>query len=1024
MNHRFAQRFFWIFCLLCSLHTAHTQDVEYDIKVYSYAEGLPHRNVFDLLQDESGYLWMATLQGVVRFDGYDFYRVPQAGSSISKLALDGNRLYSAGLDSIVQLDLRDGSFKVLRLKDGEYVRRQSTRPLQMIAANGRVYVVVQEELSGQVRLLRVESDGSRTDLRSLASQAIQRPFVLADGQLWFAEQAGQLLAIDLDSGEITASEELITADGPINVRLVDLKASPKKLWALSEDGKIYSKRYGEKTWNAMRRRLPVSKRYRGWQCLELGPRGEIFVGGRGELWQYAPYQDVWIPVDPLVRKFLRNNATYTRLLYDASGTLWAATDFGAVRINRKRRFFEHYLSGGLEMCSNFFCSIRGMTEDSSGHIYISYYNAIHKLNPKTDELEPLFPSGDFFNAPFGLRYHDGHLYTGNGLKIRLSDRKVESLFGASDDEGEGSVVLMDDGHVWFGKRDRLHWHDPETGETQRYIGSEDGLAGVDIGEVETLMADYEVLWIGTKESGLYELNIANDRIRHWSAAELPSGRVTAIYRAGGTLWAGTGAGLAKIDLANGRVKTYTAEQGLSNNFINGILPEGDSMLWLSTDYGLSRFSAANQTFDKFVEEDGISANEFNRSSYLKSSDGRMYFGGLDGVNAFYPSQELVDFMHQQGEVPLNLTQLSYIDGTNDSVHQMRFNEIENMSELDLGYQNRQFTFDVSLADYREPQDNRYSYWIENLTNDWSEEAPEHTLRVPDLPPGEYTLHVRARSGQGDWVSDSIDLPIRIRQPYYQNFWFWVITLGIVSLGFVMLYRYRAKTAELRQKELEREVAQRTAELGQEKAKADQLLLNILPAQTAEELKQTGKASAKRHEQVTIVFSDFVGFTAISNQLEPEELVKELDHCFRTFDKIVAQYDLEKIKTIGDAYLFVGGLNSDAQTGAVDSLKAARDIQMFLKSYAKECQANNRPVFRARLGIHTGPLVTGVVGTNKFAYDIWGKSVNIASRMESNGQVDSIVVSEATQRLVGTQFDCRPFGLYEEHGKQVEMYLVE
>ncbi|MEM6878539.1 MAG: adenylate/guanylate cyclase domain-containing protein, partial [Bacteroidota bacterium] len=124
-----------------------------------------------------------------------------------------------------------------------------------------------------------------------------------------------------------------------------------------------------------------------------------------------------------------------------------------------------------------------------------------------------------------------------------------------------------------------------------------------------------------------------------------------------------------------------------------------------------------------------------------------------------------------------------------------------------------------------------------------------------------------------------------------------------------------------------------------------------------------------------------------------------------------------------AYLFVGGLDGDPKQGAVDSLKAARDIQTFLRSYAEECQEAGRPVFRARLGIHTGPLVTGVVGTNKFAYDIWGKSVNIASRMESNGQVDDIVISEATRDLVGNQFDCRPFGTYEEHGKSVDMFLV-
>ncbi|MEO0626855.1 MAG: adenylate/guanylate cyclase domain-containing protein, partial [Bacteroidota bacterium] len=979
---------------MSSLQAICAQDAEYDIKVYGYAEGLPHRNVFDLLQDESGYLWMATLEGVVRFDGYDFLRVPQAGNSISRLALNDDQLYCAGLDSIVRLNLVDGQTEILRLKDGAYMRRQSTRPLQMVALDRWVFVVAQEELSGQVQLLRLGEDGSRVQMRSLVGQSLQRPFAISEDSLWFAEQAGRLLNISLESGTIISTEELQTSSGPISQRLVDIKAGEQNLWALSEDGRIYSRPYGNSLWKVMAKRPGVPRNYRGWQCLELGPRGDLYVGGRGELWQFDHYRNEWLAIDPQIRTVLRNNATYRKLLLDASGALWAATDFGTVRINRNRQFFAHYLTGGSELCSNFFCSIRGMAEDEEGNIYISYYNAIHKLNPETDELEPLFPAGNFFNAPFGLLYNDGYLYTGNGLKIRLSDRSVVSLFGAADDEGEGSVALMDDGKVWFGKRNRIHWHDPATNETQRYVGEETGWSGQDVEEIACLMPDYDVLWVGTKRNGLYEINMANNRSRHWSETELPSATVNAIYRQGGLVWAATAAGLARIDLSDGGVKTFTTIQGLPHNYLNGILPEGDSVLWLSTDFGLSRFDPSTQTFDNFVEDDGLSANEFNRASYLKASDGKLYFGGLDGVNAFYPTQELIEFMNEQGEVPLNLTHLSYIDGTNDSVHNLQFDQIETLSELDLGYQNRQFTFDVSLADYREPQDNRYSYWIENLTTSWSEPAPEHSLRVPDLPPGEYRLHVRARSGQGNWVEDVIDLPIRIRQPYYQNFLFWVIALGVVSLGFVLLYRFRAQAAIRRQRELEREVAQRTSELGLEKQKTDQLLLNILPAQTAEELKQTGKARARRYEQVTIVFSDFVGFTAISNGLEPEELVKELDFCFRTFDEIVAQYKLEKIKTIGDAYLFVGGLDGDPKQGAVDSLKAARDIQTFLRSYAEECQEAGRPVFRARLGIHTGPLVTGVVGTNKFAYDIWGKSVNIASRMESNGQVDDIVISEA------------------------------
>lgn len=1012
------------------------QNLETSFKVYDYDDGLPHRNVFDLLQDESGYIWMSTVEGVVRFDGYDFFKVAQAGEgTVEHLSLKGDDLFCGSLDSVVKLDLIDGTTENLRLKDGEYQRRQSRRPGRMIVAGGLLYVILQDELSGQISLERFRSDGTREELLALSGQYPQRPMAASGDSLYLGAYNDLIYRLDAHSGEVVEQLNLPLESGTMPAeeggpyrRIIDLKVSENRLWVLLNNGRVYHHTLGQSNWQQLQVQVPVAESYQGWQCLEVSPGGDVYLGGRGELWHFNHYDNSWTPLDPEIRQLLRNTAIYRHLLVDASGTLWAATDFGAIRVNRRQQHFKQYLNGGSEFCSNVYCSIRGMTEDDQGRIYFSYYNSIHVLDPQTQELQPLFPANDYFNYPFGLHHYDGHLYTGNGLKINLENLRIESLLGAADDEGEGAVAQSADGTIWFGFRNRLHAYNPATGQIDQYRGPAGSWADMNNGNIAYILAERGGLWIGTHENGLFELNLDNDRLRHWpppgnGPESLSAARVNAIYRMGGRLWVGTPAGLTWIDLTTGKVSTYTAEDGLPHSYINGILPEGDSALWISTDYGLSRLSVEREEFLNFFDTDGISTNEFNRMSFFRSREGRLYFGGLDGVNAFFPSQELLDYRSQRINVPLNLTLLSYVDGMTDSMHSLRFNRLELMRELDLSYQNRLFTFDFSLADYREPQGNRYSYWIENFTNDWSEPESEHRLRISDLPPGNYRLHVRGRSGQGEWASDVIDLPIVIRKPYYYNIWFWLALLGLASLVLVGLYRYRAQAAIRRQQELEKEVAQRTAELAAEKEKADQLLLNILPAQTAEELKQTGKALAHRHEQVTVFFSDFVGFTAISNNIEPEALVEELDYCFRTFDEIVARYGLEKIKTVGDAYLFVGGLEGKPQQSAKDCLWAARDIQTFLRTYAVECEENGRPVFLARVGLHTGPLVSGVVGIHKFAYDIWGETVNIASRMESNGVVGGIVISDATRDLVGSEFDCRPYGTYEEHGKSVGIFQV-
>ena len=193
-------------------------------------------------------------------------------------------------------------------------------------------------------------------------------------------------------------------------------------------------------------------------------------------------------------------------------------------------------------------------------------------------------------------------------------------------------------------------------------------------------------------------------------------------------------------------------------------------------------------------------------------------------------------------------------------------------------------------------------------------------------------------------------------------------------------------------------------LQQERAKSEDLLLNILPAAVAEELKNTGNARARRYERATVMFTDFQNFSGIAKSMAPESLVKELDVYFKAFDEIISKHQLEKIKTIGDAYLCVGGLPDQENNKPEHVIRAAFDIQQLLQQLKNERIANQMPFFEARIGIHTGPLVAGVVGSKKFAYDIWGDTVNIAARMETHGEPWRVNVSETTYQLVKPHFD--------------------
>jgi hypothetical protein len=212
---------------------------------------------------------------------------------------------------------------------------------------------------------------------------------------------------------------------------------------------------------------------------------------------------------------------------------------------------------------------------------------------------------------------------------------------------------------------------------------------------------------------------------------------------------------------------------------------------------------------------------------------------------------------------------------------------------------------------------------------------------------------------------------------------------------------------------------------EERQRSENLLLNILPSSIAEELKKYGQAPTRRYDSVSVLFADFKNFTLISETLTPEELVSELDYCFKGFDKIVGKYNLEKIKTIGDAYMCAGGLPDPFQAPPINVIKAAMEMQSFLQEHKRQRQSEGRLFFEARIGIHTGPIIAGVVGEKKFAYDIWGDTVNVAARMESSSDAGKVNISSSTYHLIKDQFKCEYRGKISVKNKgEVDMYWVE
>jgi class 3 adenylate cyclase len=212
---------------------------------------------------------------------------------------------------------------------------------------------------------------------------------------------------------------------------------------------------------------------------------------------------------------------------------------------------------------------------------------------------------------------------------------------------------------------------------------------------------------------------------------------------------------------------------------------------------------------------------------------------------------------------------------------------------------------------------------------------------------------------------------------------------------------------------------------EEQQRSENLLLNILPSLVADELKKNGSTAARYFEDVSVLFADFVGFSKIAEQLQPQQLVTELDTAFKAFDEIIARHGLEKIKTIGDAYMCAGGLPDGGGSQIRDMVNAAREMQTWLSAWNAEREKKRLPRFDARIGIHRGPVVAGVVGSRKFAFDIWGDTVNVAARVEQAGEGGKINISGEAYEVVKTFAPCQYRGKIATKNKgEIDMYFVE
>jgi class 3 adenylate cyclase len=346
-----------------------------------------------------------------------------------------------------------------------------------------------------------------------------------------------------------------------------------------------------------------------------------------------------------------------------------------------------------------------------------------------------------------------------------------------------------------------------------------------------------------------------------------------------------------------------------------------------------------------------------------------------------------------------------------------------LSTLELSDEENALRFNLSAPTYLKLNSTQYQYRIDGLMTNWSQWNSNPNIDIPYVPPGKYVLRIRARNILGQ-VTKEKKFNFKITTPFYSTWPFYLGCVLVIILLIFIIIRLRERALRRRQHILEQKVTMRTSQLTKEKKKSEELLLNILPKETADELKLKGKSEPRHYELATVLFTDFKNFTKIAEDISPKDLIAELDVCFLHFDEIIDKYNIEKIKTIGDSYMCAGGIPIKNKNNPIEVTLAALEILDFMTERKRQKESKGISYWEVRIGIHTGPLIAGVVGKKKFAYDIWGDTVNTASRLESESEAGNVNISESTFAHVRDYFECSSRGKVEAKNKgKIEMYYV-
>ena len=974
---------------------------------YTIDDGLPQSFIEELFQDKKGFLWISTQDGLSRFNGYEFenfYSNPFDSTSILSNYIIGINNWNE--DSIC-FTTRVG----ISIFDP---RSKKFKNFPFALKNDKIGSITSSIVLSRESIMVSSSKG-------LFEIKVNNKSIIKD--LNFQKSIKKLISYDnriLFVSDSTLYEFKNNIHEPI-------KMFQKKIFGIFSNENGIGISFKNKF-------IHFDKRINQQEIFSIPKRVNDCLLVNGKYW-LATEENGLIIYDPKSDKYVNKKrrqsllSNQIRCIYkDIFGIIWIGTDNGINKIDlSKQQFLQYKASQHSPKSSN---NTWSFWENDS--LLISGYDnglQIQKKNKNTTYWIPfkgLILDIINFNKTIIIGTSKG-VYS---LSSNDSSYSIESLMIDFPDKGNQDIIFK-----FFKKNNKL------------LIGSLNHLSIYDeklilqkrwkLNNVRDFTELNNKIYFVAHPTAIYQIsNIEHEtEIIRTPLKEVEHLLALSIGKSeGNNIWIGLyGGGVIKYNTRNKKKEHYSTKNGLPNNTIYSIINTKNT-IWFSTNGGLSKYNLTNKEFENFTTSDGIQSLEFNSGAAYLNNKNQIYFGGINGYNIVTTNKDNINTIPPK----VYISSIMYDGQDLLNSNSKKLSSENNLTTVTIPHKRNNFEIIVDGLHYSSPSENSYKTKLEGWQDDWQTTKGKRIYKFSNLNYGEYNFLVTSANSDGIWNPKEEKITIIIKPPFYLTWWF-ISGVSVIILGLIAYtINSRINRSKSQREILEKKVRDRTREvenqkkkleeknkeLEEEKNKEEEVLLNVLPRETAKELVSTGKSTPKSYKMATVMFADFKNFTKITENLGPKELVAELDDSFAKFDDIVGKLNIEKIKTSGDAYMCVGGIPIRNQTNPVDCVLAALQFQKYMHQKREIREGTGKPQWHLRIGLHTGALVAGVVGKKKFLYDVWGDTVNTAARMETSAEQGMINVSGATYEDIKDYFECEYRGKLPVKNKgAIDMYYV-